>query len=91
MSSTEPTYTYGELKKFIAEYLGFVPSKSTLSGWMEAVLELPPPNPRNPRQYALSEAMALVLWARAGEMTKKGTRRTRAQRRNTLFLEAYRQ
>jgi hypothetical protein len=91
MSSPEPLFSYSELRQFISQHLGKVPSKSTLNGWMEAVLDLPEPNPQNPREYPLSDAMALVLWGRAGEIAKRGERKTRAQRRNNLFHEAFEQ
>jgi hypothetical protein len=91
MSSPEPLFSYSELRQFIGHHLGKVPGKSTLNGWMEAVLDLPPYDPNEPRKYPLSEAMALVFWGRAGELSRKGKRKTRAQRRNALFLEAYEQ
>lgn len=91
MSSHEPVLGYSELLDFLAVHLGWQPSKAVVSKWMNQILDLPPYQRGKARQFPLSDAMALVFWGRAGELAKKGSPRTRAQRRNTLFLEAYEQ
>jgi hypothetical protein len=76
MTSPEALFRYSELRGFIQQHTGKRPSPSTLNAWMEAVLDVPPYDPANPRQYTLDEAMALVLWGQAGELAKRGQRKT---------------
>jgi hypothetical protein len=91
MTSPEAFFHYSDLRQFIRQHIGKDPAPSTLNTWMEAVLDIPPYDPNEPRQYTLEEAMALVLWGRAGELAWRGERKTRTQRRNQLFLEAFEQ
>lgn len=91
LTSPEAVFRYSELRRFISQHLGKTPAPSTLNAWMDAVLDLPPYQKDQPREYGLEDAMALVFWARAGELARRGDRKTRSQRRINLYLEAINQ
>lgn len=60
---------------------------STLGNWIRAVLDVPPHEPGNGRTYDWEEFQALICWARAGEIARRGERSSRAQRRVKIYWE----
>ena len=92
MITVDTPLSYIQLVATVRKYLGWGenrPSHSSISRWTQSVLRVPKFDPVESREYSYEDAMALVFWARAGQLVKRGCPRgKRIAERQRLFKEA---